>query len=197
MGQSNPAPGRSGDWRARDTCQSRNFGVTFASMAEILGYTCRSPDDTERAGAALARCLRPGDLVGLVGDLGAGKTLLVQSLARGLAVPPEVRVTSPTFTLVNEYHGGTMPLYHADLYRIEERAELDQVGLDDLCRRGDGVVCVEWCDRFPVLGRDYLEIRIEILGESERQLSAMGHGPRGRALAADWAGALPAQSDST
>lgn len=163
-------------------------------MAETLDFTCRSTDDTQRAGAALARCLRPGDLLGLVGDLGAGKTFLVQSLARGLAVPPEVRVTSPTFTLVNEYHGGTMPLYHADLYRIEERAELDQVGLDDLCRRGDGVVCVEWCDRFPVLGRDYLKIRIAIHGESERQLSAVGHGPRGRALAADWARAL--QPDS-
>ena len=162
-------------------------------MAEIHGYTCRSLDDTQRAAAALARCLRPGDLLGLVGNLGAGKTFFVQSLARGLAIPPEVRVTSPTFTLVNEYHGGTMPLYHADLYRIEKSAELDEVGLDDICRRGDGVVCVEWCDRFPVLGRDYLEIRIDIQGEAERRLSIVGHGRRGQALAADWARALPAQ----
>jgi tRNA threonylcarbamoyladenosine biosynthesis protein TsaE len=162
-------------------------------MAEIHGYTCRSLDDTQRAAAALARCLRPGDLLGLVGNLGAGKTFFVQSLARGLAVPPEVRVTSPTFTLVNEYHGGTMPLYHADLYRIEKSAELDEVGLDDICRRGDGVVCVEWCDRFPVLGRDYLEVRIDIQGEAERRLSIVGHGRRGQALAAEWARALPAQ----
>jgi tRNA threonylcarbamoyladenosine biosynthesis protein TsaE len=159
-------------------------------MAEIRGYPCRSPDDTSRAGAALARCLRPGDLLGLIGDLGAGKTLLVQGLARGLAVPPDVRVTSPTFTLINEYHGGAMPLYHVDLYRIEREAELDELGLDEICRRGDGVVCVEWCDRYAVLGRDYLEIRIDISGASERRISAVGHGPRSRAVLADWAGAL-------
>lgn len=159
-------------------------------MTEPGGYICSSPDDTARAGAALARCLRPGDLLGLVGDLGAGKTLLVQGLARGLAVPPEVRVTSPTFTLVNEYHGGAMSLYHADLYRIERAAELDELGLDEICRRGDGAVCVEWSDRFPVLGRDYLELRIDVTGASERRLSATAHGPRSRALLADWATAL-------
>lgn len=159
-------------------------------MADLTGFTCHSPDDTERAGAALGRCLRPGDLVGLAGDLGAGKTLLVQGIARGLSVPPEVRVTSPTFTLVNEYHGGNMPLYHADLYRIERAAELDELGLDELCGRGDGAVCVEWCDRFAVLGRDFLELRIEIGGASERRLSATGHGPRSRALLADWTAEL-------
>jgi tRNA threonylcarbamoyladenosine biosynthesis protein TsaE len=166
------------------------FVVTLVCMTELRGYTCTSPDDTQRAGAALARCLRPGDLLGLVGDLGAGKTLMIQGIARGLAVPPEMRVTSPTFTLVNEYHGGSIPLYHADLYRIERAAELDELGLDEICRRGDGVVCVEWCDRFPVLGRDYLEIRFEVSGASERRLSATGHGARSRAVLADWAAAL-------
>jgi tRNA threonylcarbamoyladenosine biosynthesis protein TsaE len=160
-------------------------------MTELRGYTCSDPDETQRAGTALARCLRPGDLLGLVGDLGAGKTLLVQGIALGLAVPPEVRVTSPTFTLVNEYRGGAMPLYHADLYRIDRARELDELGLDEICRRGDGAVCVEWCDRFPVLGRDHLEIRIEVTGASERRISAAGHGPRSRALLADWAAALP------
>lgn len=159
-------------------------------MTELGGYTCSDPDDTLRTGTVLSRCLRPGDLLGLVGDLGAGKTLLVQGIARGLAVPPEVRVTSPTFTLVNEYHGGSMPLYHADLYRIERARELDELGLDEICRRGDGVVCVEWCDRFPVLGRDHLEVRIEVTGPSERRISAAGHGTRSRALLADWATAL-------
>lgn len=135
----------------------------------------------------LAGCLQAGDLVGLVGDLGAGKTLLVQGIAAGLAVPSSVRVTSPTFTLVNEYHGGRVPLYHADLYRIEQERELDEVGLDDLCRRGDGVVCVEWCDRFPVLGPDHLMVHLRTAGEDARLLDAHGTGPRGRALAAAWA----------
>lgn len=162
-------------------------------MEAIRDFPCHGPEGTERAGAALAPSLRPGDLLGLVGDLGAGKTLLVQSVARALAVPPEIRVTSPTFTLINEYHGGAMPVYHVDLYRIEQAAELDETGLDEICRRGDGVVCVEWCDRFPVLGRDYLEIRIDIGGEVERRLSATGHGPRSRDLAAAWAAALQAR----
>lgn len=159
-------------------------------MEDIRNYPCASPARTGALGAALAGCLAPGDLVGLIGDLGAGKTLLVQGIARGLAVPPRVRVTSPTFTLVNEYHGGRMPLYHADLYRIERIEELDEVGLDDICRRGDGVVCVEWCDRFPVLGADYLEVRLRVADEDGRLLDARGTGPRGRALAAAWAARL-------
>lgn len=162
-------------------------------MEDIRDYPCVGPERTEEIGALLGRCLQPGDLIGLIGDLGAGKTLLVQGIARGLAVPPRVRVTSPTFTLINEYHGGRMSLYHADLYRIERPAELDELGLDEICRRGDGAVCVEWCDRFPVLGPDYLEIYLR-LGDGgegqERRLDARGTGARARALAADWARAL-------
>jgi len=150
-------------------------------------YRSIQPDATRRAGAALAACFEPGDLVGLIGDLGAGKTLFVQGISAGLAVPPAVRVTSPTFTLINEYRGGRLPLIHADLYRLENERELDELGLDELCRSGDLVVCVEWCDRFPVLGRDFLEVRIEVSGETERLIVFAGNGPRSRALAAAWA----------
>lgn len=108
-----------------------------------------TPEDTFAAGEALARELGAGDVVGLVGELGAGKTVFIQGLARGLGVPPEVPVTSPTFTLVNEYRGGRLPLFHVDLYRLEREDELEDVGLDELYRRGDGVVAVEWFDRFP------------------------------------------------
>lgn len=156
-------------------------------LQALRKYRCIGPGRTREMGTALSGCLQAGDLVGLVGDLGAGKTLLVQGIAAGLAVPPGVRVTSPTFTLVNEYHGGRLPLYHADLYRIEQARELDEVGLDDICRRGDGVVCVEWCDRFPVLGLDYLAIHLRVEDEDTRVLDAQGTGPRGRALAAAWA----------
>ena len=162
-------------------------------MEDIRDYPSVGPERTKQVGETLGRCLQAGDLIGLIGDLGAGKTLLVQGIAQGLAVPPRVRVTSPTFTLINEYHGGRMSLYHADLYRIERSEELDELGLDEICRRGDGVVCVEWCDRFPVLGPDYLEVNLRLGGDAEgqeRRLDARGTGPRARALAAAWARAL-------
>ncbi|ACY18599.1 tRNA (adenosine(37)-N6)-threonylcarbamoyltransferase complex ATPase subunit type 1 TsaE [Haliangium ochraceum] len=159
-------------------------------MSEISDYVCSDPDALARAGEALASCLRDGDLIGLDGDLGAGKTLFVQGVARGLRVPPELRVVSPTFTLVNEYHGGRLSLYHADLYRIEQARELDELGLDEMCGAGEGVVCIEWSERFPVLGRRFLALRIDIPASDERRLSATAHGARAEALLGDWARAL-------
>ncbi len=149
-----------------------------------------SPEATEAAGAALGAVVRAGDLIGLVGDLGAGKTLLVQGMARGLGVPPAVRVTSPTFTLVNEYRGGSVPLCHADLYRIEKERELDELGLDELCRLGRYVVVVEWSDRFPVLPRDHLSIRLEVVGDHERRVTVAGRGARSAELLVAWQAAL-------
>lgn len=159
-------------------------------MSHEIQYRWHSPEDTDHAGYCLASCLRAGDLIGLVGDLGAGKTLFVQGVARGLQMPPEHRITSPTFTLINEYHGGRLPLYHADLYRIERELELDEIGLDDLCRRGDGVVCVEWSDRFAVLGRDYLQIEIAAADETLRRVTVSGTGPRSDQITQDWREAM-------
>lgn len=160
----------------------------YTSPARHMTHTLESsgPDQTAALAASLATCLQPGDLVGMIGDLGAGKTLFVQGLAHGLAVPPSVRVTSPTFTLINEYHGGRLPVYHADLYRLVNEAELDELGLDELCRRGDGVVVVEWVDRFAVLPADHLLVEIEVRGASERGLRCSAHGPRSRALLDAW-----------
>jgi tRNA threonylcarbamoyladenosine biosynthesis protein TsaE len=149
-------------------------------------FEVQDPHATRRLGEALGRVLRAGDLIGLVGDLGAGKTLLVQAVARGLGVPPGVPVVSPTFTLVNEYDGGRAPLYHADLYRLERERELDELGLDEMCRLGEGVVVIEWADRFPVLPRDHLGVELEIVGESTRRLHAHGGGTRSSALLEDW-----------
>src|SRR5262249_34035424 len=81
-----------------------------------------SPEEMHALGVALGRAAHPGDVLGLKGDLGAGKTLFVQGLAAGLGVPPEVAVTSPTFTLVHAYEGGRIALHHVDLYRLEEEA---------------------------------------------------------------------------
>ncbi len=157
---------------------------------EIRDFRLQGPDATHRAGTLLGEVVEAGDLIGLVGDLGAGKTSLVQGLVQGLALAPETPVTSPTFTLVNEYHGGTVAIYHADLYRIEHAIELDEIGLDEICRRGDGVVCVEWCDRFSVLGAHYVEVRLRVTGEDERTLDAIGHGPRSQKVVAAWREAL-------
>jgi tRNA threonylcarbamoyladenosine biosynthesis protein TsaE len=145
-----------------------------------------SPDATQRAARALAFHLEPGDAIGLVGDLGAGKTCFVQGLARGLGVPDSVRVTSPTFTLINEHRGGRLPLFHVDLYRIDRAAELEHIGLDDLFA-APAVVAVEWCDRFPVLPADHLRIELRAVAENQRALDADGRGARGEALARAWA----------
>lgn len=153
-------------------------------MAHVL--ESRGPSDTGRLAVGLGEQVQAGDVIALIGDLGAGKTLFVQSLAEALQVPAEVRVTSPTFTLINEYHGGRLPLYHADLYRLEREHELDELGLDDLCRRGDGVVIVEWADRFRALPPDQLEIRIDITSATARTLHLDAGGTRSRQLLDAW-----------
>jgi tRNA threonylcarbamoyladenosine biosynthesis protein TsaE len=143
--------------------------------------------DTEAAGRELATLLAPGDVLALGGDLGAGKTALVQALARGLGVPPEVRVTSPTFTLIQEYLGGRLPLHHADLYRIERPRELEEIGLDELWRRGEGVLAIEWWERLPAPPEDALFIELAVTGPTSRRVTVRGAGQRGQALAAAWA----------
>lgn len=154
-----------------------------------MQHACASPEATDRAARALGALLEPGDAIGLVGDLGAGKTRFVQALARGLGVPESVRVTSPTFTIANLVRGGRLPLHHVDLYRIERASELRELGLDELAASG-GVLAVEWCDRFPVLPADHLRVALAVTGEESRALDAEGCGPRAVALAAAWASAL-------
>ncbi len=155
----------------------------------IEQHRCEGPEATFEAGRRLAETLRAGDVIGLIGDLGAGKTLLTQGVAAGLGVPESVRVTSPTFSLINEYVGGRLPMVHVDLYRIEAEAELEHIGLEEMLDN-EGVSSVEWCERFPVLPDDHLIVRIEIAGETQRTLSASGTGPRSTEVAAAWAALL-------
>ncbi len=103
-----------------------------------------SVEQTEQAGVQLARRLSPGDVVALTGDLGAGKTAFVRGLAAGLGVSQPV--TSPTFTIVNEYEGGRCPLFHFDLYRLEDGDALFDIGWEDYLSRG-GICAVEWSER--------------------------------------------------
>ena len=109
-----------------------------------MDYLSNSVEETEALGAELAGRLEPGDVVAFTGDLGAGKTAFVRGLARGLGIPD--RVTSPTFTIVNEYEGGRLPLFHFDMYRLGSADELYDIGWEDYLARG-GVCAVEWSEQ--------------------------------------------------
>lgn len=127
-----------------------------------------SESDTAAVGRNLARDLPEGSVVLLTGDLGAGKTVFVRGMAEGLGADP-ADVSSPTFTLIQEYRGGRLPLYHIDLYRLQMR-EVDDLGLDELAENG-GVMAIEWPDRLPRPFEEAVRVRIEHGSGSERQIS--------------------------
>ena len=144
-------------------------------MSKRAEFFIEDQEGTQRFGRELARLLRPGDVVGLRGDLGAGKTFLSGVIAYALNVPPEVAVTSPTFVLINEYQGD-LPIYHMDLYRLGNADELYDLGLWEYYD-GDGVCLVEWCDRFDDLWPDEaVLITLELRGGEQRLISAEGRG---------------------
>lgn len=132
--------------------------------------TSRGAKETVAAGCALAACARAGDIFALVGELGAGKTQLVKGIARGLGSSAEI--TSPTFTLLHEYRGGRLPLYHFDFYRLGSKDEALQLGLDDYLF-GDGLCAIEWADRFPQLLPERTRwISLRIASNGERVIEA-------------------------
>ena len=138
---------------------------------------CPSLEATDALGARLGALLRGGDVLALSGALGVGKTTLVQGIARGLGLDSRVPVTSPTFTLVNEYPS-PIPLRHADFYRIESEQRLFELGFDDLFD-GRGIVVVEWAERWPdALPRDRLVISISLAGPTARDLHVEPIGDR-------------------
>lgn len=136
-------------------------------------------DDTTRAGAYLAALVQGGDAIALVGDLGAGKTTFTAGLVAALGGGS---AQSPTFSLVNEYRGGRLIVWHVDLYRIEREAELPELGLDDVFGDARGIVVVEWADKHDVMPRDHLRLELVHDGEA-RTVAVTGTGPRGQALA--------------
>ena len=133
-----------------------------------MNLISHSEDETIDAGRALAAELRPDDVVLLTGDLGAGKTAFVKGLAAGLGVDP-LNVSSPTFTLIQEYRGGRLTLHHIDLYRLTAR-EVDDLGLEELVISG-AVVAVEWPDRWTRVPAGAVRVELRAVGEDERSIS--------------------------
>jgi len=134
-------------------------------------YITHSAEETIALGRELAPRLKDARMVILRGDLGAGKTTLVKGIAEGLRAASQEDVTSPTFTLIHEFHGPDVNLYHVDLYRIETERELATLGLDELFAEDSNLVVLEWGEKFPRLVAECdAEIRIERRGEQERQI---------------------------
>ena len=136
-----------------------------------MEFMTRSPEETEAVGAGLAQQLKSGTVIAYRGDLGAGKTAFTRGLARGLGVSDPV--TSPTYTIVNEYLGGRMPLFHFDMYRLHSSDDLWDIGWEDYLERG-GICAVEWSENVADAMEDAIIITIEKLGDETRRITVEG-----------------------
>ena len=134
-------------------------------------YMTHSPEETEALGQALGQTLKGGEIIAYTGDLGAGKTAFTRGLARGLGIT--MQVTSPTYTLVNEYSGGRLELFHFDMYRLGSSEELCDIGWDDYLLRG-GVCAVEWSENVADALEDAIWVRISRLDDNTRQIEIEG-----------------------
>jgi tRNA threonylcarbamoyladenosine biosynthesis protein TsaE len=136
-----------------------------------------SAEHTRTWAVRLGKLLRGGEIIGLVGELGAGKTCFVRGLAEGLEVSRKTSIRSPTFTLVNEYQG-RLPVYHIDLYRLDSTGELEELNLREYLY-SDGVSVIEWFEYFPAEEvDDHLEVRLAYREGSERDMTFIPHGAR-------------------
>ena len=137
----------------------------------MIEFITNSPAETENLGLALGKLLPAGTVLAYRGDLGAGKTAFTRGLARGLGC--NELVTSPTYTIVNEYLGGRLPLFHFDMYRLRSSEDLWDIGWEDYLERG-GVCAVEWSENVADALEDALTITIEKLGETSRRITLEG-----------------------
>lgn len=131
----------------------------------------RSPEDTEQIGAALGKILPPGSVIAYEGDLGAGKTAFTRGLARGLGCTDTV--TSPTYTIVNEYLSGRLPLFHFDMYRLRSSEDLFDIGWEDYLDRG-GICAVEWCENVADAMENAIRVRIQKMDADSRTITIEG-----------------------
>ena len=138
-----------------------------------MEFITNSPIETEKVGEALGKILQPGSILAYEGDLGAGKTAFTRGLARGLGAKEQV--TSPTYTIVNEYLSGRMPLFHFDMYRLASADDLWDIGWEDYLERG-GVCAVEWSENVADALEDAITVRIEKTGDTSRKITIEGAG---------------------
>ena len=136
-----------------------------------MEYITNSPEETEALGEKLSQILQPGSILAYQGDLGAGKTAFTRGLARGLGYKEPV--TSPTYTIVNEYLGGRLPLFHFDMYRLGSSDDLFDIGWDDYLERG-GICAVEWSENVADAMENAVFVTIEKLGENSRRITIEG-----------------------
>lgn len=136
-----------------------------------MQYTTNSPEETEAIGFALGNTLTPGTIIAYRGDLGAGKTAFTRGLAKGLGCTEQV--TSPTYTIVNEYLSGRLPLFHFDMYRLRSADDLWGIGWDDYLDRS-GVCAVEWSENVQDAMEDAIYVTIEKVGEDSRRITIEG-----------------------
>ena len=136
-----------------------------------MEFITTSPEQTEAVGAALGQRLKPYTILAYEGDLGAGKTAFTRGLAKGLGATEQV--TSPTYTIVNEYLSGRMPLFHFDMYRLASSDDLWDIGWEDYLERG-GVCAVEWSENVADAMEHAIIVRIEKLGDEERKITILG-----------------------
>ena len=136
-----------------------------------MQFITKSPEETERLGERLGQTLRGGEVIAYLGDLGAGKTAFTRGLARGLGIT--MRVTSPTYTIVNEYTGGRLPLFHFDMYRLGSSDELFDIGWEDYLLRG-GVCAVEWSENVRDAMEEAITVSIEKTDDETRRITIEG-----------------------
>jgi tRNA threonylcarbamoyladenosine biosynthesis protein TsaE len=140
-----------------------------------------TPGETESLAERLGRLLQPGDVIALVGELGSGKTLFSQGLARGLEVPETFYITSPTFAIINEYPG-RITFYHLDLYRVDSAAEFSELGIEEILY-GQGTVAIEWAERLGKnLPGERLEVHLAFSDETSRSLIFHAFGANAKQL---------------
>ena len=171
------------------SAESSSTAADAAEAADTGGLISRSPEDTQRLGERLGRAARRGDVIALWGELGTGKTVLARGVAAGLGVRA-AEVTSPTFVILHEHHGGRLPLFHLDLYRLSGN-DLDSTGWQEAVE-GEGVTVIEWPDRAgDRLPSDRLDVRLAHASSGEgserdtadrRRVVLEARGPRTREL---------------
>ena len=145
-------------------------------MSYEIYLTTISPEETKSLGGKIGAAIESGIIIALIGDLGSGKTLFVQGLASGLDVPSDHYITSPSYTLINEYPG-RFRLFHIDLYRINSENDFEDIGIHEILS-GCCVAAVEWAERLnQAMPAEYLSIHFKIVDDQKRKIILTGYGP--------------------